>query len=70
MKFSAEYYEAKEKEEAAKRSTRGQVGTDHPPANGRPRADTNRIPSRPALICDLHFLILISTWSQEYRRRD
>jgi len=40
IKFSAEYYEAKEKDEAAKGHTRAQAGTDHPSAADRPRADT------------------------------
>jgi hypothetical protein len=40
MKFSAEYYEAKEREEAAKRYIRRQPGTDQPPTNGRSRTDT------------------------------
>jgi hypothetical protein len=39
IKFSAEYYEAKEKDEAAKGHTRVQAGTDQPSGVGQPRED-------------------------------
>jgi hypothetical protein len=39
IKFSAEYYEAKEKDEAANSHARAQAGIDQPLAVGRPRAD-------------------------------
>ena len=39
IKFSADYYEAKEKDQTAKRHTQVKAGTDQPSGIGRPRAD-------------------------------
>ena len=39
IKFSAEYYQAKEKDHAAKRHSQVKAGSDQPSGIGRPRAD-------------------------------